>query len=367
MPHLHSLSHIFNSQPGWYCSDFHAHTDCSDGSYSPAELRSIAKQAGLDFLTITDHNDIRAFDALDNKMNDLVLAGIEVTLFEGHFNIFGLEGNTEDSRALFYPWLPLPVTEKLYRGLPHGELEVLIRRLYEAGLVLSINHPLLWPWEVRDGALDVSYFHCMEVINDPTYGENACINPLTRRLWSALLNAGRRIVGIGGSDFHSFEPSDNPQRESRLGLPLTYVFLPHLSGKAVLDGLRAGHVYISTGPKVEYWGECGGEIFIMGSEIPASSVSVHLFAKVTDCDLPATARLVANGASLLQKDVKHGCAELEFCLQPDKSAPTWVRFDVIGHDNQSLALANPIFLQPSPPPRAYPFGDFVDERDYPTY
>ncbi len=84
-----SLSKVFSAKPGWYCGDFHAHTTCSDGVFSPKGLSDLAIQQGLDFLSITDHNAVNAFDDFDEAINHMVLPGIEITLLDGHFIVFG--------------------------------------------------------------------------------------------------------------------------------------------------------------------------------------------------------------------------------------------------------------------------------------
>lgn len=44
-----------------YFADLHCHTNCSDGTVSPAELIQLAKKIGLKGLSITDHDTIDAY------------------------------------------------------------------------------------------------------------------------------------------------------------------------------------------------------------------------------------------------------------------------------------------------------------------
>ena len=48
---------------GWYRGDCHAHTYHSDAAGAPETLHEEAKIAGLDFLFITDHNNMTAWSA----------------------------------------------------------------------------------------------------------------------------------------------------------------------------------------------------------------------------------------------------------------------------------------------------------------
>ena len=87
-----SLSRVLNPIPGWYRGDFHAHTNFSDGYYSPSQLVEVARAEGLDSITITDHNTIDAFSKFGEEPTIIIIPGLEVTLKDGHFNVFGMEG-----------------------------------------------------------------------------------------------------------------------------------------------------------------------------------------------------------------------------------------------------------------------------------
>jgi hypothetical protein len=45
------------SGPAWYAGALHAHTHHSDGALAPQALAARARAEGLDFITITDHNN----------------------------------------------------------------------------------------------------------------------------------------------------------------------------------------------------------------------------------------------------------------------------------------------------------------------
>jgi hypothetical protein len=196
-----SLTRVYNPNPGWYRGDFHAHTTCSDGNLSPLDLSRLADEHHLDFLAITDHNDIRAFDDFDPSFERMILPGVEVTLLEGHFNVFGFAGNTAEAKEIFRGIVDAPSKMKHRLSREHAELEALMERISVAGYFISLNHPLLQPWEWRDPLTNVGWFDGIELINDPTYGDNYLMNPAACRLWSAWLNAGYHCTGLGGTGF----------------------------------------------------------------------------------------------------------------------------------------------------------------------
>lgn len=67
-------------------ADLHCHSTCSDGSLTPAEIVSLAKQVGLSALSITDHDTVEAYASaaplcLENQIT--LISGVEFsTQFE---------------------------------------------------------------------------------------------------------------------------------------------------------------------------------------------------------------------------------------------------------------------------------------------
>lgn len=59
--------------------DFHCHTNCSDGELSPNKLIELAKQNSIKYLAITDHDNIDAYDLINqNQLDELqLISGIE--------------------------------------------------------------------------------------------------------------------------------------------------------------------------------------------------------------------------------------------------------------------------------------------------
>ncbi len=57
-------------------ADLHTHTTCSDGTLSPQELVEAAIAAGLDVLSITDHDTVKAYEMLVEPAIQLI-PGIE--------------------------------------------------------------------------------------------------------------------------------------------------------------------------------------------------------------------------------------------------------------------------------------------------
>jgi hypothetical protein len=384
------LDRVVRDAPGWYAGDFHCHTHHSDGELSPTQLLDVARQEQLDFFTITDHNTTAAYAEFGDPDDMLIVPGLEVTFDHGHFNVFGIE------HALPWaePFCPGPTEIEL--GTTDYRLDELVQDAATAGLVTSLNHPLLPPWAWVDPQTDLRQVHCVEIWNDPSWPDTAIANPAAVELWTRWLNAGHRITAIGGSDYHRPRPKPGtPRVRERLGRPRTVVYAENLSGRAVLEGLRRRQAYMTMGPVVTFSGLHNETPVAMGQDLGAVAGALHLSATVElPVELPVEpspgasytgrAMLVQDGMTVAETQLAGGRATLAYTAQLDPATPTWFRLDVHAQDLQTQdmqtdqtaptrearsethssalcwAVTNPIFAGPTPTPRLYRYGDFVE-------
>jgi len=238
---------VLAAKAGWYRGDFHAHTAHSDGSCGPEGARlpcptvhtaEAARDAGLDFVAITDHNtitqlaDIRALQA--DFRETLLIPGTEITTFNGHANVIGNASFVEFQ--LGTPRLPTLADLKT-------EVEA-------AGGILSVNHPSLpsgeicmgCGWTVKDA--DWSRVSAIEVINGSTLRTSGAEAPMSGiALWDKLLREGHRLTAIGGSDNHDATDRTG-ERQSPIGKPTTVVHAHELSVQGIVAAVANGRVFI---------------------------------------------------------------------------------------------------------------------------
>ena len=88
-----------------YLADLHTHTTASDGQYTPTELVRLAKQHGIQVLSVTDHDTIDGVSEAQfagNALDLQVIRGVELSAKDHHsFHILGYDfrdGDTELSR-----------------------------------------------------------------------------------------------------------------------------------------------------------------------------------------------------------------------------------------------------------------------------
>lgn len=346
-----SLTRILNPSPGWYRGDFHAHTTFSDGRYSAPELAALARKAGLDFLSVTDHNAIGSFSEFgeDPGPGLLVIPGIEVTFHEGHWNAFGLPGREEWMRGIISKLISIPTPE----GRTTSEIMAQIAAL---GHLNSINHPLLKPWQWQDNQTLMRQVDCLEVWNDLLWPDNEQANRETVDFWSTLLNCGYRITALGGTDFH-FLPGDTSYPGELFNMPDTYVYAENLSVAAILDAVRKRRAYVSRGPQVRFQAQVGGAIYGIGADLGPQAGEIAFVATALNYPGQASLRVVKNGRTLSESPVENLPAELHAGEPLDPSQPAWYRLDVFDPSGNRLAFTNPIFTGPQPEIKLEKFED----------
>jgi hypothetical protein len=230
---------------GWYRGDLHCHTYHSDARGSPELLHAAAKQAGLDFLAIADHNTItqRRYFHPQSSPDLVFVRAMEVTTAVGHANVFGVD-----------EWIDFRMTKP-------SDAHVLTRLVHEKGGLLSINHdkPTI-PWDYDFPAAD-----CQEVWQSTWMAWNW----ISLERWQQRLAAGAKISAIGGSDYH--QPDRLlPEGPLVLARPTTVLFLPELSEDAILAAMKAGFGYVTESPTGPHLEIRAGET-VMGGTVRALS------------------------------------------------------------------------------------------------
>lgn len=208
---------------GWYRGDLHCHTHHSDARGAPELLHAAARQAGLDFLAVADHNTIsqRRYFHPASSPELVFVRAMEVTTAAGHANVFGVDD-----------WIDFRITRP-------GDVHLLSEAVHRRGGILSINHdkPTI-PWDYELPETD-----CQEVWQSTWLNWNW----VALERWQARLCNGLRISAIGGSDFHQPDRL-MPEGPFVLARPTTVLWLEELSEDAVLAAMKAGRGYITESP-----------------------------------------------------------------------------------------------------------------------
>lgn len=212
----------------WLPGDLHMHSRNSDGALFPDALFSLARENGLAYMALTDH---QIFYPGEDHGQPVRLSGIEITSSAGHLNCIGSSG-----------WSGL--AEDAAGGLALLSCEWLrhmAQKWRESGAAVMINHPCFEPWHWRCDELAEKWFDALEIICDPAHERSPEASERALELWNSMLNKGWDIGGTGGSDYH-----DLPGMP---GFPLTFIRCgsPLPGRDELLSSLKKGRVAAGCG------------------------------------------------------------------------------------------------------------------------
>ncbi|MHB2018876.1 MAG: CehA/McbA family metallohydrolase, partial [Candidatus Xenobia bacterium] len=318
--------------PGWLKGDLHSHTMHSDAHATIDELVTMAKQQGLDFLAITDHNTVSHHPWLRSDEKLIVIPGEEVTTYRGHANVIGASG-----------WVD-------FRFHDEAGLEKSVAQGKALGGLWIVNHPKPTgcDWTYNDASL--AQFDAMEVWNGAWPG----LNWVSLHRWQQALCRGLHLTATGGSDRHELRPPDTDPWYRQVGSPTTWVYAQSRRPADILDAIRHGRCSISESPKGPFVAlEQAGRPVEGG--IASGVLTLHVETRVA-----CRARLVTDKGLLQDETLRPGVHRIEFAMpkarfvraevyQHPTDDPAYVaelhaaHAEVaLGHD-RTLALTNPVY------------------------
>ncbi len=205
-----------------YLGDLHTHTLASDGVLTAEELGRHARRHGLDFIAITDHNQMISQDALPQIDGLTIIPGIEWTHYQGHANFLGVDR---------------PYDKPFYTN-DIASTQAIFDSARDRGALIVVNHPFeeICPFKI---ALEQIPFDLLEVWNGPMRESNL----KAIGFWQQLLVSGKKIPICGGSDYH------RDRLFQILGGPTVGVYARSTSKSDVLRAVRQGHSFITFSPE----------------------------------------------------------------------------------------------------------------------
>lgn len=326
----------------WLAGDLHAHTTYSHDSYGGPEDDNtgleegytlghtvgshftVAAARGLDFLAITDHNDVRSqSDPAWGSLGVIGLPAYENSL-DGHAQMLG-------------------ATTVYDHGSSASEVAALADRIRADGGAFQINHP----GSGGDGDLDWSYGYdvvpdAVEVWNISRLHQpplpSASSNDEAVSYWEGWLDRGFRVAATGGSDNHYLATT----AVQGVGQPTTHVFAADRSVAGILAGIRAGRTTISHQPpahggpqlflEADGDGDGGFEAMVGDTVEPGAVLRVRAH-RATGSFL----RVVTDGGRLEAEVPVLGPEwEHEFTVPSDR---TWVRVELFAPDLAPMRAA----------------------------
>lgn len=291
------------SAPGtFFKGNLHGHSTISDGGLEPSAVCTAYRDAGYDFIAITDHfREQYGFPVVDSRAERS----------EEFTTLIGAELHAAaTSRGL--DWHILAVGLPLDFA-PPAEEETgpeLARRARAAGAFVAIPHPHWFQLTVSDAhALDAA--HAVEVYNHTSQINSDRGDGLV--FYDAALSAGLRLNAIAVDDSH-WRAAD------AFG---GWVMVKALQNTPdmLLAALRAGHFYASQGPSI---------------------LKVKREGQTLQIECSPCRSVIAVGAENRNQRV-HGKALTEAVLPLDLFASSWCRLIVVDEGGRR-AWTSPLWL-----------------------
>ncbi len=279
-----------------YKGNTHAHTTCSDGRVSPEECMRCYKEAGYDFLAITDHWHIG-----------------EERDFEGMLIVPGAEYDFSFPTQTLHLVCLYPAAElgrPISRGMAH---EAVVSCVNEAGGAVIAAHPA-WSLNTPDFLCSLTGVCMAEVYNtvsgEPFNGPRANSESL---LDVAAAN-GKYFNLVAADDAHFYQGEEC----------VSYIMVQaeELTVRAILKAMNQGRFYATQGPEFRRIERIGNEIIVETSPV----------SRITAC----SERYWTAGRCMAGE----GLTERIYRPQPDEK---YVRFQITDEKGRT-AWSNPVVL-----------------------
>lgn len=234
----------------FYKANLHCHTVLSDGRWTKEQVKAEYQKRGYSVVAFTDHRHYGWHPELMDE-TFIPLAAYEADLNEP----FPPSGDFQRVRTYhlnFYDTHPETRIGFEAQQPPqrYGDLAALNEFLAgkEAeGFLCCYNHPY-WSLQNWQDYKDLDHVFAMEIYNhgcelDGLYG-------YAPQAYDEMLRTGRRLFCLSTDDNHNvYEPGD-PRCDAFGGF--TMLKLPRLGYAEVIEALRQGNFYASTGPEIHH-------------------------------------------------------------------------------------------------------------------
>ena len=304
-----SLLSPFSAPGRFWRGNLHTHSTLSDGALPPAAVIEAYKNAGYDFLQLSEHfignfgwpvADTRSFRS--NAFTTLIGAELHAP-----------ETAVGELWHIVAAGLPLDFARNV-----DGETgERVARRAHEAGAFIGIAHPAWSQLTIEDGRA-ITCAHAVEIYNHGCAIENDRGGGWY--LLDQLLTEGKRLTAFATDDAHFRTPD-------YFG-GWVHVKAQSLDPEALLEALKQGCYYSSQGPLIHGIEMHGKEIGIACS--PVDTITVV-------CGTSRTA--VRNGRAITEASFDLAKLEKGWLL---KRPSPWFRVTVIDQAGKR-AWSNPIW------------------------
>jgi hypothetical protein len=234
----------FRNPGRWLRVNTHAHTTRSDGRYTPEEAVARYRALGYQALAITDHRIATPTEGLVDPDDDFcVIPGSE------------LDGRDPETDLYHLVALGVEEDQTFSRQAP---LQEAVDWVNQRGSVAIFAHPY-WSGQLPSALIAVEGAVGLEVFNTGCQAERGKGYSLVH--WDALLQAGKRVWGVASDDVH-FTPENGYGGDGWI-----MVRADENTPPSILEAIRAGRFYATTGPGILDVQRAGASIYVRCSPV----------------------------------------------------------------------------------------------------
>ncbi len=305
---------------GWYRGDLHGHTHHSDGRWDVADFVQYGRDYNLDFVTLTDHNTMSPLAEVDSLSSDdvLTMGGMELTTYYGHALALGTRQ--------WHEW-------RTHQGKTMRDLA---QDIIDSGALYVIAHPrsLGDPqctgcrWEFDDMMPGIA--HAVEVWN----GLWDSYNQEGLELYYEWLNQGHKLVMTAGTDIHGQPPTGVKSAGFNI------VLADDLTEADILNAIRQGKSYLSSGPDIKSIAFSDGKQAMMGDTL-TTNAPVKLMLVWDGTDEGDNVRLISEGQIIQEQDATQSKRITATIDEPAK----WYVAEIRAENGDLKAVTNPIWVE----------------------
>ncbi len=253
--------YLLSNSGTFFKANLHCHTICSDGKYTPEQIKQKYMAQGYAVVAFSDHNRILPHPELASS--DFVpLTAIEIDFNApaehwSHTSVYHLNYFSPDpSRTEFLPF------ERVYDADTISDLNL---RAQAAGFLVQYNHPR-WSFQQASDFLPLKGLWGFEVYN--TGCQKEMFNGWADYEFELCCRAGMGVVPVATDDNHNWAMDEqSPLNDSFGGWSM--IKAESLTYEDIFEAMKRGDVYASTGPEIrELWVE-DGEMHVVTSGVCA--------------------------------------------------------------------------------------------------
>lgn len=259
----------------YFRTNLHTHTNITDASPTPEQMKEFYKKRGYQILCISDHNVIIDFSEM-NEDGFLMLTGAEFNVNEENYQ----RGNSKSAHFNFIAkrpdnlWQPFRYHKEWNSAAYLAKADIdnmsqehsaeainaFIAEANKRGFLVMYNHPH-WSLHSYEDYSKYKGLWAMELRNTGSapYGDHD-----SGTVYRDLLNLGNRLFPVGADDSHS---------EKNVGGSWIMLGAEALTYEKAIEALEKGDFYASCGPEIHDLYMEGTELYFRCSDV--SSVTIE--------------------------------------------------------------------------------------------